>query len=122
VKALEERTGLGDGSGQRSTQITAELILHAKGKVLEALCAKLRKHASRPDRHGELLGLCLQQLGGIDSDFASQGIPALAAGHVAGGIAAIPPDEKFVGVDRKRRYLRTVEPFQAIQDFAERKS
>ena len=45
----------------------------------------------------------------------SQGIPALGTSHVAGGIAAVPPDQKLIGIGWKIGFLYTIKRFQPVE-------
>lgn len=121
VKTLQKLTDLGNGTHERVSQIAPELVLHTKGKFLQALGAQIRKHAARLDGCSNPRGFCRQQLVGIDAHIARQRIPALGTSRFAGWIAAIPPDEKFVGVCRKGWGLGAVEVLKAIEDFGDRK-
>lgn len=111
VKALQNFPCFREGSHQRRPQIASELIFDPHRKFLETLGPQLRNHSSVLDCSRKLGWLCSQQVLRLDPNLLFEFCPPLTAGRVTGRISAIPPHEKFVRIDGKRRLLRTVELF-----------
>src|SRR6202012_477310 len=96
-KFSELSSRLIDRSGQSVEEIAAELILYPHGDLFEAQGAKLGHHATRLQRRGEFLRSGGEKFFRSDADGFGQGCPALGAGEIGGGIAAVPPHKKQVG-------------------------
>ena len=101
-------------------EVAVELVFDARGDFLEAQGAQFGHHAAGFQGGCQFFRGCGQKNFGTGADGFGEGGPALGAGGVGGGIAAVPPDEKEVGIGGPGDLLWAVEGFELIEEIGER--
>ena len=105
--------------GEGGAQVVAALVEDAVGDFMKAASAEFGDHAAGLEESGEFGFGGVEEGGGVDAEGGGEGVPAAVAGSVGGGVAAVPPDEKVVGVGGKGGLLRAVVLLEDGESFGE---